>query len=80
MAVEAGHAEALLADLAVLGLLELHLWERREQQAQPFELHRREDADPRRVVAPDGEQLAARDVAEPGRVVRKVGAGNSGVG
>ena len=35
VAVEAGHAEALLGDLAVLGLIELLLRERREQSRSP---------------------------------------------
>jgi hypothetical protein len=42
VAVEAGHAQARSATLAVLRLVELLLRERRQQQPQPLHLHRRE--------------------------------------
>jgi hypothetical protein len=40
VAVEAGHAETLLRDLAVLGLIELFVREGRQQKAQAFHLDR----------------------------------------
>ena len=43
VAIEAGHAEARLRGLAIVGRIELLLRKRREQQPQAVELHRRED-------------------------------------
>ena len=63
MAIEAGHAQALVGALAILGLIELLLRERRQQHPQAFDLHRRQDADHLVVVVFDRQQLAARDVA-----------------
>ncbi len=45
MTVQAGHAETLIGGLAILRLVELLLRKWREQQPQPFHLHRRDDAD-----------------------------------
>ena len=44
MTIEAGHAHALIGDLAVFGLIEFFLRKRREQQTQALHLHRRDDA------------------------------------
>src|SRR5207245_256416 len=67
--VETRDAEALDVGLAVVGLVELLLGERREQQAHAFHLDRRQDAVQNREVVPDREQLPARDIAQlrPGR-------------
>ena len=53
MAVETGDAEALVFDLALLGLVELLLRERGQQQPQPFHLHRRDKADHHFVIVLD---------------------------
>ena len=57
-------AEARLGDLAVLGLVELLLRERRQQQPQSLHLHRRDDAVHQLVEVLDRQQLAARHVAQ----------------
>ena len=50
----------------VLGRVELLLRERRDQQPQPFELLRVQDAVEQLVVVVDRDELALRDVAEVG--------------
>ena len=62
--VETRDAEALHVGLAVVGLVELLLRERREQQAHAFHLDRRQDAVQDCEVVPDREQLPARDIAQ----------------
>ena len=66
VAIQASDAPALLRALAVLRLVELFLWEGRQQHAQPFELHRRYDPHHEGVVVADREQLALGDIAELG--------------
>jgi hypothetical protein len=46
MAIETRHAKALVRRFAVLGLVEFLLGERRQQQAQAFQLHRRGECPP----------------------------------
>src|SRR5579862_4888911 len=66
MAVEAGRADAGRRRLAILGRIELLLRERRQQQAQPFELPRRENAVEQLEVIGERDQLALRDIAQLG--------------
>src|SRR3954470_12166933 len=66
VAIEAGHAKALVGALAVLSLVELLLRERRQQHPQAFDLHRRQNTDHLVVIVFDGQQLATRDVAQLG--------------
>jgi hypothetical protein len=55
VAVQACHAQMLLGALAVLGLIEFLLRERREQQPQAFHLHRGDQPDHQPVEIPDGQ-------------------------
>jgi hypothetical protein len=71
MAIETSDSIALLGDLPILGLIELFLRKRREQQAQSFDLHGRENADGLRVVVADRQQLTAADVAEIRPILQK---------
>ena len=71
MAVEAGDAQVLLGALAVLGLIELLLRERRQQKPQAFHLHRADQPHRQLVEVPDREQLPPRDVAELGMAGQK---------
>src|SRR5688572_22138116 len=64
VAVETSHAVALLRYFSILGLVELLLRKGREQQAQPFDLHGRENSHDLCVVVSDRQQLSAADVAE----------------
>src|SRR3954447_6453054 len=64
MAIEAGHAQALVCALAVLGLVELLLREGREQKAKPLHLDRGENANHQLVVVLDRQQLPARHIAQ----------------
>jgi hypothetical protein len=64
VAVEAGHAVALLEHLAIFGLVELLLRKRSEQQAKPLHLHRRHVTDHDGVEVAYREQLALGDVTE----------------
>src|SRR5216684_1687096 len=66
VAVEARHAKALVRRLAVLGLIEFLLGERRQQQAHAFELHRREDTHHQCIVILDREQASLGYVAQFG--------------
>jgi len=66
MAVEAGDAAARLLRAAILGLVELLLRKRRQQQAQTLDLLGIEDAVEQLVVIVDGDQLALRDVTQVG--------------
>jgi hypothetical protein len=59
VAVETGDPEALRSDFPVLSLVELFLGKWREQEPQPFHLHRRDDAVEEFVVVLDGKELAA---------------------
>ena len=71
VAVEAGHAQAGLAVLRSSVGIELLLRERRQQQAQAVELHRRQDVLEQAVVVVDRDHLAARDVAQLGPVLQE---------
>src|SRR4051794_38991022 len=64
VAVEASHAEALVSALAVLGLIELLLRERREQKPEPLDLDRSENADHQLVIVLDRQQLPSRHIAQ----------------
>src|SRR3954447_13097833 len=66
VAIEAGHAKALVGALAILGLVKLLLRKRGQQHPQAFDLYRRQNADHLVVIVFDGQQLAARDVAQLG--------------
>lgn len=82
MAIEAGYAQALRRHLAVLGLIEFLLWERRQEKPQPLHLNRRDDAVHDFAVVADRQQLAAGHVAQfrmGGQEYRNIGDGNSGV-
>ena len=63
---------------AVGGRVELLLRERRDQQPQPLQLLRVQHVLEELLEVVDGDELALGDVAEVGRVVRKIGGGNSG--
>ena len=56
--------------LAIVGRVELLLRERRQQQAQPFQLPRLEDAVEQLVEVVERDQLALRDIAQVGALVR----------
>src|SRR3954471_1919253 len=64
MAVEAGHAKALICALAVLGLIELLLRKGREQKPKPLDLDRGENADHQLVIVLDRQQLPSRHIAQ----------------
>src|SRR3954447_2093337 len=64
MAVEAGHAKALVCALAVLGLIELLLRKGREQKAKALDLDRSENADHQLVIVLDRQQLPSRHIAQ----------------
>src|SRR3977135_2121831 len=64
MTVEAGHAEALIRNLAVLCLVKLFLRERRQEQQEPLHLHRRYDPVHNLVKILDRKQLTSRYVTE----------------
>ncbi|MBV8578962.1 MAG: transposase [Acetobacteraceae bacterium] len=66
VAIETGNTEALVLYLAVLGLIELLLRERGQQQPQAFNLYRRDKADHHFVVVLDRQQPAARHIAQFG--------------
>src|SRR3954468_4414233 len=64
VAVEAGHAKALICALAVLGLIELLLRERREQKPKALDLDRSENADHQLVIVLDRQQLPTGHIAQ----------------
>src|SRR6266478_5128446 len=64
MAVKASRADAGNRRTAILGRIELLLWEGRQQQAQPFELPRRDQAVEQLVVIGERDQLTLRDIAQ----------------
>src|ERR1700761_8238114 len=64
MAVKAGYATAGFFRTAVIGLIELLLRKRRQQQPQSFKLLRVQDPVEERVVVVHRDQLALRDIAE----------------
>ena len=78
MTIEASDATTRFLRTPILGLVELLLRERRQQQAQPLELFRIQDAVEELVVVLDGDQFALGDIAEVRTRRQKMGAGNSG--
>src|ERR1700724_4516188 len=64
MTIEAGDATARFVRTPILGLVELLLRERRQQQAQPLELFRIQDAVEQLIIVLDGDQFALGDIAE----------------
>src|SRR3954452_9074054 len=64
MAIEAGHAQALVSALAVPGLVELLLRKGREQKAKPLDLDRGENANHQLVIVLDRQQLASGHIAQ----------------
>jgi hypothetical protein len=64
MAIKASRALAGELGAAVLDRIELLLRERRQQQAQPFELPRGKNAVEKLVVIGQRDQLALRDIAQ----------------
>jgi hypothetical protein len=63
MAIEAGDAQAGHVDLAVVGLVELLLGERRQQQAHAFHLDGCHDPNQEGKEVRDRQQLPLRDIA-----------------
>ena len=66
VAVEARRTDAGQRRLAIVGGVELLLRERRQQQAQSFQLPGRENAVEHLVVVGERDQLALRDITEIG--------------
>src|SRR5690554_3881155 len=63
MTIEAGNTPMLFSCLAILGLVEFLLRERREQKAQPLHLHRRDQSVHDLVMIGNRQQFAARHIA-----------------
>src|SRR5882724_8740053 len=66
MTIKASRADAGNRRTAILGRIELLLWEGRQQQAQPFQLSGREQAVEQLVVIRERDQLTLRDIAQVG--------------
>jgi len=71
VAIQAGHPQAGLGGLAVVGRVELLLGERRHQQAQAVQLHRGQEVLEQAVVVVDRDHLAPRHVAQLGAVLEE---------
>ena len=64
MAIKASRTLAGDLRAAILGCVELLLRKGRQQQAQPFQLPRRQDAVEQLIIILDGDELPLRNVTE----------------